>query len=92
MQAALDEQWPLARQLFWQPGSETALVAGGVVPPAAVVLAAWHARVAPWLAESGLRVPEAAPSALSREQHTPHLAALLADFQQVARLDPGAEW
>jgi ring-1,2-phenylacetyl-CoA epoxidase subunit PaaC len=92
MQAALDEQWPLARQLFWQPESEAALVAGGVAPPAAVVLAAWHARVAPWLAESGLRVPEAALSELSREQHTPHLAALLADFQQVARRDPEAEW
>lgn len=92
MQAALDVQWPLAHQLFWQPESEAPLVTGGVVPRASDVLAMWHTRVGPWLTESGLRLPVAPPAYIPREQHTSHLAALLADFQQVARLDPEAEW
>ncbi|MGQ0601771.1 MAG: 1,2-phenylacetyl-CoA epoxidase subunit PaaC [Anaerolineales bacterium] len=98
MQAALDVQWPLAQQLFVQSDGEPTLVARGMTPPLSTVLTEWQSCVAPWLTNSGLRVPDAPTinitriSTLTRATHTPHLAALLADFQQVARLDPEAEW
>lgn len=92
MQAALDVQWLPAQQLFRQSESEPALVSGGVVPPLSAVRAEWQSRVVSWLTDSGLRVPDVSPATITREQHTPHLAVLLNDLQQVARLDPEAEW
>jgi 1,2-phenylacetyl-CoA epoxidase catalytic subunit len=49
--------------------------------------------VVPFLQEAGLVVPDGAGAEpAGREQHTSHLAALLAELQEVARLYPRAEW
>lgn len=92
MQAALDTLWPFAAQLFVPLPGEAALVAAGMVPDVATLRAPWDAVVRPHLAACGLTLPTAAPVTAARTAHTPHLTALLADMQSVARSDPEATW
>jgi len=93
-QTALDELWAYALQLFVPLPEEAALVAKGVVPEAGEVQAAWEDMVVPFLKHAGLIVPRTRhPIAMSREQHTEHLTALLAEMQEVARLEsPEVRW
>ena len=93
-QTALDELWAFALQLFVPLPDEALLVADGIVPSADEVQAAWEETVTPFLRHAGLIVPRTRhPIALSREQHTEHLAALLAEMQEVARLEgPEVKW
>jgi ring-1,2-phenylacetyl-CoA epoxidase subunit PaaC len=94
MQAALDSIWPYALQLFVPLPDEDRLAAAGIVPDPAQTRADWEARVRPWLAESGLSVPQASePVTTDRQRHTEHLAALITEMQEVARTeDPGVGW
>lgn len=94
MQAALDSLWPYALQLFVPLPGEDQLAAEGVMPGPAQVRADWEARVRPWLADSGLIVPESSePVTRDRARHTGHLAALITEMQEVARTEPpGAAW
>ncbi|GAB4396893.1 MAG: phenylacetate-CoA oxygenase subunit PaaC [Anaerolineales bacterium] len=62
------------------------------LPNAASLHAEWEAQQRTFLTQLGLSVPDAAPVTYNRLQHTPHLAALLAEMQSVARLDPEAVW
>lgn len=90
MQAALDELYPYTGQLF-DPNTEDSLAEWGVPDPARL-RAAWEARVIPFLAESGLAIPAANPRTLSRALQSQYVIDILAELQQVARLDPAAEW
>ena len=94
VQAALDQIWPFALQLFVPLPGEAGLAAEGTLPEPKLVRQAWLEAVVPFLAEGGLLVAEASPpAATSREAHTPHLADLLADMQSVARLEgPIVRW
>jgi ring-1,2-phenylacetyl-CoA epoxidase subunit PaaC len=93
MQSALDEAWPFALQLFSPLADEAHLTAAGYVPPAADVRAAWSGDVQPFFESIGLNIPTNEPPALRRDQHTGHLATLLADMQSVARLEaPDTPW
>ena len=92
-QAALEELWPYALQLFSPLAEESRLVAADYVPDPLVAHEAWEGTVRPFLEESGLQVTETIDvPATPRDQHTEYLPALLAEMQEVARLDPGAEW
>lgn len=92
-QKALDSLWPYARQLFVPLPGEQQLVSAGFVPEAEAAGRAWQIAVQPFLEESGLTIPaEQRPAAEDRADHTPHLASLLAELQEVARLDPEAVW
>ena len=93
-QAALDLAWPFALQLFEPLPAESELTAAGLMPAAASVRAGWLDLVQPFLREVGLSIPPSAmPPARVRDQHSPHLAALLADLQAVARLEgPEVQW
>lgn len=90
MQAALDEQWPHTAQFFLTEQPE--LVEAGILPPTDGLRDRWFALVAPTLERCDLRIPALPASAPTRDQHTPHLAALLDEMQEVARLDPQADW
>lgn len=91
MQAALDELWPHALQMF-APVPDR-LSEAGYVPASDELRQAWQDEVVPHLRESGLDVPpEITPPTFSRQQHTGHLTALLDDLQRVARLVAGARW
>ena len=94
VQTALDLLWPFAMQLFQPLPGEAELAAEDLAPEAGAVERGWRQAVVPFLASVGLRVPEAAePPAVSRAEHTQHLADLLADMQSVARSEgPGVRW
>lgn len=88
MQAALDSLWPYALQLFVPLPAEETLVAAGLFPAPQKLQTDWAALVQPWLADSGLTVPAMTDSSVTRrEQHTEHLANLLNEMQQIARLE-----
>lgn len=92
MQAALDVLWPHTAQLFAPLPNEEFLVEAGVLLRLTEVHEAWAANVLPWLEAAALTIPLAPTVIPSRAAHTPHLAALLAEMQSVARSDPAAEW
>lgn len=93
MQAALDEAWPHALGLFEPVPGEDRLVEAGIAPPGAALRPRWEEEVRPILEAASLVVPEAEPVVGGRwGRHTEHLAALLADFQQVARSGLGETW
>ena len=94
LQAALDVQWPYARQLFAPLPGDAALVTAEVIPDAVALRREWQGLARPFLAECGLTLPDdALPRRdISRTEHTEHLMVLLAEMQSVARLDPTAEW
>ena len=92
-QNALDEMWPYVFQLFAALPGQALLIQAGIVSDPRQVCQEWEARVLPSLKESGLQVPAQPDSAIAqRHQHTLHLTELLAEMQQVARLDPEAQW
>ena len=93
MQAALNQLWPYVAQLFQPMDGDTTLVADGVVPDMATLRESWEQMVVPHLNKAELTLPESATMVTApRSTHTPHLTALLADMQMVARNDPGAVW
>lgn len=86
-QAALDAEWPYLPELV-EPDP------AAPVDPAALRDAVLG-RVRPVLDEATLVVPELPadpPTGGRAGRHTEHLAALLAEMQQVARAHPGATW
>lgn len=94
MQTALDEVWGYALQLFVPLPGEAQLVAEKILPSSDEVKSEWEAVVLPVLKESNLIVPSTrTPACISREQHTEHLTALLAEMQETARLEsPDVKW
>jgi len=93
MQAALEQAWPHALGLFEPTPGEILRVEAGIQPPEAELRARWEAEVRPILEAASLRIPEAEPVYGGRlGRHTEHLAALLADFQVVARSGLGETW
>lgn len=92
MQAALDQLWACAFQLFAPLPDEALLVEAGYVPKPDESRDSWRTLVEPYLRDSGLTIPTVPPLNASREQHMPHLVELLADMQSVARLYLDAHW
>lgn len=93
MQAALDQLWPYATQLFEPQVSESELVAAGLFPASEPMAAEWAEAAAAILADADLKIPTVGPGMNGgRENHTDHLEPLLAEMQSVARLEPQASW
>jgi ring-1,2-phenylacetyl-CoA epoxidase subunit PaaC len=92
-QRALDELWPYALNLHAPIDGDDQLVVAGWVPEPGELQQAWEGEVRPWLTQAGLSVPSAgAVTPCGRDRHSPHLAALVAEMQSVARLQPAASW
>jgi ring-1,2-phenylacetyl-CoA epoxidase subunit PaaC len=93
MQAALDQLWPLADQLFQPLPGEAILVEGGGWPASPLLGAEWKAQAMDFLKECGLTIPALpSPDESGRHVHSAHLEPLLAEMQSVARLEPQGEW
>jgi ring-1,2-phenylacetyl-CoA epoxidase subunit PaaC len=93
LQAALDGLWRYTPQLFAALPGEALLVEAGLAPDLDEVYAAWQELALPILQETGLTLPNVGdPVVAPREEHSPHLPALLAEMQEVARLERGVEW
>lgn len=93
MQKALDQLWPYVGQLFILSEEESILVDGGLVPEPDDLWQAWQALVLPFLEQAGLRIPnDNSTIRPDRSVHSEHLAPLLAELQEVARMDAEALW
>lgn len=93
-QAALDELWPYAGEMFESDAVEQALIADGVAADPAPLRAEWQRRVASVLAEATLTKPAASwmQSGGRSGRHSEHLGHLLAEMQFLQRAYPGATW
>jgi ring-1,2-phenylacetyl-CoA epoxidase subunit PaaC len=94
MQRALDELWGYALQLFVPLADEAELIDAFQFPSPMALAHEWEQEARTHLVGSGLRAPDTLYAAVTnRAEHTEHLAALLDELQQVARLEPyGVEW
>lgn len=93
MQAALNQLWPYAQQLFEPTDFEPVLVGERVTPAIQDIYEEWVERTTAHLQAAGLSIsPYASLPATDRSRHTDHLSQLLAEMQSVARLDPEAQW
>ncbi|GAB4580200.1 MAG: phenylacetate-CoA oxygenase subunit PaaC [Anaerolineales bacterium] len=92
MQNALNELWPYTGQLFDPFPGEDDLVQAGWLTGSPTLHAAWQAQVIPFLESANLRIPPVKMRTLNRSLPSQHLVNILADLQQVARLDPQAAW
>lgn len=92
-QRALDELWPYAQQLFVALPGEVDLVKAEMTPDPGSIRAEWRERVEPFLEAAGLETPHGTSGVtVGRDAYTEHRPALLEEMQEVARLDPDAEW
>lgn len=93
MQKALEYLWPFTKQLFTPIDREDPSVNAGLFPENAIIESKWLDIVKSFLGESGLKAPDDyEPIEVDRVEHTPHLNVLLIEMQEVARLDPEAQW
>ncbi|UCG23856.1 MAG: phenylacetate-CoA oxygenase subunit PaaC [Chloroflexota bacterium] len=94
VQRALETLWPMTGQLFWMADDYSILTAAGIMPDLTQVAVRWSEMVEPFLVDVELSLPigvdnKALPP---RGAHSPYLAPLLAEMQEVARLDEAAQW
>lgn len=86
-QAALNALWPYAQQLAQPlPGESQD------VPSSSDIFDAWRNMVVPFIEECVLIIPEVSGFIGDRTQHSDHLAPMIADMQEVARVEPEAIW
>ncbi len=91
-QLALEALWPFVGQLFASTHESQVLVNAALIPDRERLKQEWEEIVIPYLQDSGLRVPEERPISSSRSDHTEHLTDLLTEMQEIARLNPLAQW
>jgi ring-1,2-phenylacetyl-CoA epoxidase subunit PaaC len=93
-QAALDELWSYAGELFESDAVEQALIAQGIAVDPASLRAEWEKTVQAVVAEATLALPAAQwmQSGGRSGRHSEHLGHLLATMQFLQRAYPGATW
>ncbi len=91
MQSALDLLWPYTGQLTGKSRREEELGVWGL-PESDMIAEAWRERVTQLLVGSGLKIPKTGQLTLNRSLQSMHMIEILAEMQQVARLDPSADW
>ena len=93
-QAALDELWPYAGELFESDAVEQALIAEGIAVDPASLRPEWEKTVQAVIAEATLALPAAQwmQSGGRSGRHSEHLGHLLAAMQFLQRAYPGATW
>jgi ring-1,2-phenylacetyl-CoA epoxidase subunit PaaC len=93
MQAALNILWPHAAGLVAPLPGEDVLLARGELAGGDGLAQEWSFLALAEVARLGLEVrQEPRPDPYDRRSHTEHLANLVAEMQQVARLEPQAAW
>src|ERR1700730_12947990 len=93
-QAALDELWAYAGEMFESDAVEHDLIAQGIAVDPESLRAEWERSVDSVLAEATLARPPAAwmQSGGRNGRHSEHLGHLLAEMQFLQRAYPGATW
>jgi ring-1,2-phenylacetyl-CoA epoxidase subunit PaaC len=95
MQAAVDELWTYAGEMFIYDAVDEAMVAQGVAPRAEPLLDAFLQHVGEVLLDATLAMPS--PDAYMQRggkqgRHTERLGYILAEMQSLQRAYPGADW
>jgi len=93
-QAALDQLWPYAAELFESDAVTRDLVTRGVAPDPERLRTAWDASIDQVLSAAKLERPSTswAPSGGRRGLHTECFGYMLAEMQHLHRAHPGAQW
>lgn len=93
-QAAVDDLWMYAGEMFEPSDGERMLVDCGVAPDRTALKPTWDSTINRVLAEATLeRPPDRWMQTGGRSgQHTEHLGHLLAEMQVLHRAHPGAKW
>lgn len=94
MQAALDDLWPYAGEMFAADAADQTLAAAGIAPDPASLRPAWDSLVGEVLREATLTLPTGtyAHKGGRTGRHTEHLGYILAEMQFLQRAYPGAVW
>jgi ring-1,2-phenylacetyl-CoA epoxidase subunit PaaC len=94
VQAALDDLWPYAGEMFLCDAADDAVAAAGIAPLASTLKAAWDSSVREVLAEATLAIPGGnyQHKGGKRGIHTEHLGFILADMQFLQRAYPNSVW
>ena len=94
MQAALDDVWSYAGELFVADAHDERLAAAGIAPNPADLKPKWEQTVLRVLSEATLTVPAGTfvHKGGKRGIHTEHLGFILAQMQFLQRAYPGAVW
>ena len=94
MQAALDQLWPFAGELFLTNALDAEAAALGIGCDFSALRADWDAQVNAVLTDATLQRPAGTWSQQGSQRgvHTEYLSRLLAEMQVVARAHPGARW
>lgn len=92
--AALPGLWLHVGALVGTSAAEAHLVARGIAPDRTVVAREWQRTVATVLSEATLDMPDVTSLVVEARDRKdkPHLIALLADMQSLARQHPGVTW
>lgn len=94
MQAALDDLWPYAGELFMADKADEILNQKSIAPDPGSLLPEWQSLVGAVLKKSTLVTPESSfhHSGGKTGRHTEHLGYILADMQWLQRAYPDATW
>lgn len=94
VQAALEQLWPYADELFFADGVDAAVAGQAAAPVASAFRDEWTRTVEAVLRQATLSVPSSSwrPSGGRLGRHTEHLGHMLAEMQSLARAHPGAQW
>ncbi|MGB1117754.1 MAG: 1,2-phenylacetyl-CoA epoxidase subunit PaaC [Parvibaculales bacterium] len=95
MQAALDDQWTFAGELFETDAGDAALNEKGIAPLPSSLRDRFDARAKKVFGEATLAIPDTGfghSGGRSGKQHSEHLGHLLTQMQWLQRAYPGATW
>ncbi|MCU9848231.1 phenylacetate-CoA oxygenase subunit PaaC [Defluviimonas sp. WL0024] len=94
MQAALDDIWLYAGEMFLADATDAAMAEAGVAPDPAALKPVWQATVGEVLSDATLTAPDTDFSHKGGRIgiHTEHLGYILAEMQFLQRAYPGAVW
>lgn len=94
MQAALDDQWSYALEIFASDATDQKMAEAGIAPDPADLRGKWDETVQAVLTEATLDIPDTKFAHKGGKQgtHTEHLGYILAEMQFLQRAYPGAEW
>ena len=94
MEAALDQLWRYAAELFAADAVDEHAARAGLGPSWAELKDPWEAEMGAILAEAGLDAPQASPflSTGKRGVHSEHMGFILAEMQHLQRAYPGGSW
>ncbi len=94
MQAALDDQWSYALEIFASDATDRRMAEAGIAPDPADLRPAWDETVKAVLDEATLSIPDSGFAHKGGRQgtHSEHLGYILAEMQFLQRAYPGAEW